>query len=107
MESPLQVDDPGAAFRVHCPTCRQNIWAGLEEPPGTGDEMLANHACPGPADIDAAPEPAPHRSLRAVRDDAPTAVDGPAAGSTDTTMDTVPDTARPSGYPTEPAPPLG
>lgn len=49
MESPLQVDDPSALFRVHCPVCRQNVWAGYD-PPESGDDVLAEHEpdCPGP-----------------------------------------------------------
>lgn len=96
MESPLQVDDPMAHFRVHCPACRQNVWAGFEEPPAAGDEVLADHDCPGPVDIETAPEPqpVPRRSLRAVHDES-----GEVA--------LAPDTSRVSGYPVQPAPPFG
>lgn len=52
-ESPLPADDPLATFRVQCPVCRNNIWAGHVPPPEEGDELLAQHSCPGPADTDA------------------------------------------------------
>lgn len=90
MESPLQVDDPVAHFRVHCPTCRQNIWAGLEPPPEEGDEVLTEHDCPGPVDLEAAPQ---LHTSRAVRDEQDEVL--------------APNAARVSGYPVDPAPPFG
>ena len=50
-ESPLQPDDPFAMFRIQCGVCRQNVWAAQEPPPGEGDDILAAHECPGPADV--------------------------------------------------------
>lgn len=107
MESPLQVDDPMAFFRVHCPTCRRNIWAGYEAPDEGGDAVLEAHQggdCPGPVDIteDAAPEPTPGRMLQAVTVEESTETLADVASSPG-----MPGPDRPSGYPTEPAPPFG
>lgn len=117
MESPLQVDDPAAVFRVHCTVCRQNVWAGLDEPPGSGDDILGEHDCPGPVDITEDPGPGPTPLLEPqtrlegeprgpAPNVAPLADPGALpAGSTDTTIDMLPDVARHSGYPAEPSAP--
>lgn len=104
MESPLQVDEPMAPYRVHCPTCRRNIWAGYEAPEEGGDAVIEAHQddeCPGPVDITEDAAPQPRRALRAVSVDEPAETLADVASSPG-----VPDPVRPSGYPVEPAPPV-
>lgn len=82
MDSPLDPDSPIATYRVSCPVCRQNVWAGDEPPPAEGEEILAEHDCPGP---DATP-PVQSRALQAVPEpvEEPTGTPVPSPESRDT-----------------------
>lgn len=94
-ESPLQVDDPLATYRVHCSRCWRNVWAGHDVPPAPGEDILAEHICP---------EDQPQQGAKPRA----TAKKPRAKGRTDQSARDLLDTPPGShGHPAQPGPPLG